>query len=224
MAQIMSPPPFFNQHDYPLLTNDSDQPWSHHGRFGRLSYMAWVMIMALAMVVTITLLAIIGAIAGVTFNNSAGIGFLMFGALCLTPFLIFMIIFQIRRLHDLDHSGWWVVLPLVNALFAQVLIAMTHSVNLGLVLTGISVIINILFTLYLMIAEGSEGINDYGVPRLTPSWEKISGWFYVVISTIGLIGFTVTAIPAYQNYQKQTAMMHVSMQPSYQFPDITWIE
>lgn len=224
MPQIMNPPPFLDQHDYPILNNDSDQPWSHHGRFGRLSYMAWVMIMVLASVATITVLAIIGAIAGVTFDNGDGIGFLLFGAFCLTPFIIFMIIFQIRRLHDLNHSGWWVTLPLVNALVAQVLITLTHSVNLGLVLTAISMIIIIVFSLYLMIVEGSEGINDHGVPRLTPSWEKKMAGIYVVSSAIGLIGFTLIAIPAYQNYQKQAAMMHGSMQPSYPFSETSTLQ
>lgn len=69
-----------------------------------------------------------------------------------------------------------------------------------------------------MVAEGSEGANDYGVPRITPSWEKFTGWIYVVLTTIGLIGLTLTAIPTYQNYQKQAAMMHISLQPSYQLP------
>lgn len=221
MAQIMGPPPFFDQHDYPILTNDSNLPWSHHGRFGRLSYMAWVMVMVFANVVIVTLLAIIGTIAGVTFNSSAGISLLLVGAFCLTPSLFLMIIFQIRRLHDLNHSGWWVALPLIHALCMQVLIILTHSVNLGLVLTGFAVMLNIVFTLYLMIAEGSEGINDYGTPRLTSSWEKMTGWIYVVISVIGLIGFTLIAIPTYQNYQKQAAMMHASMPPFYQFSEKT---
>ena len=218
MAQIMSSPSFFNQPDDPILTNDSDQFWSHHLRFGRLSYMAWIMVLAFAVVVTTILLVIIGSMAGVTFNNGAGIGFLLVGAFCLIPFLYFMIVFQIRRLHDLNLSGWWVALPLVNAVLAQVLIALTHSVNLGLVLTGISLIINIIFSLYLMIAEGTDGINDYGDRRLTPPWEKVTGWIAVVISAIGLIGLLLTAIPTYQNYQKQAAMMHIPMQPSYQLP------
>ncbi len=224
MAQLMTPPPLVGQQDYPLLTDDFDLAWTHRGRFGRLSYMAWVTVLALAITVVITLLASIGALAGVTFNSEAGLIFILAGTLCLIPFLYFMVVFQIRRLHDLNLSGWWIAIPLVNTLFSQVLIAISHSVNLGLVLTGISLIINIVFTLYLMIAEGYESLNDYGFPRETLPWEKITGWIYVVLTVIGLAGFAWTAIPAYQNYQKQAAMMQASIQPSYQFPQTADIQ
>lgn len=218
MAQLMTHAPLVGQHDYPILTDESDQPWSYHGRFGRLSYMAWVMIMTLTVVAAMTLLVIIGSLTGVTFQSGAGFGFFLAGTLCLIPFFYFMIVFQVRRLHDLNMSGWWISLPLVNIVLAQVLIAISHSANLGFVLTSISLIINIIFILCLMVAEGSEGANDYGVPRITPSWEKFTGWIYVVLTTIGLIGLTLTAIPTYQNYQKQAAMMHISLQSSYQLP------
>jgi uncharacterized membrane protein YhaH (DUF805 family) len=219
MTELMSSPHLLKQDNYPILAEESDQPWSHRGRFGRLSYMAWVMMMALSIVAAIILMVNMGSIAGVTFIADAGIGFILMGLLCLIPVLYFMIIFQIRRLHDLNHSGLWVTLPLANVILAQLIIALTHSVNLDLVLTGISLIINIVFLLYLMIAEGTNEINDYGDRRLTPQWENVTGWISVAISAIGLISLILTAIPTYQNYQKQTAMMQISMQPSYQFPE-----
>lgn len=224
MAQLMTPPPMLSQQDYPLLTDDFDQPWSHHGRFGRLSYMAWVLIMALAIVATVILLVIVAAITGVTFDNGSGIGFMLMGALGLIPFLYFLIVFQIRRLHDLNLSGWWIALPLMSTFIAQVLIAISHSVNLALVLTVASFTTNILFIMYLMIAEGSEGLNDYGTRRITLDWEKMTGWVYVVLMVIGLMGLTWTAIPAYQSYQKQAAMMHVSIQLSYSLPASSTIQ
>lgn len=219
MTKVMSPSPLLASDIYPILTQEKDQPWSHHGRFGRLSYMAWMMMTLLVTIALMTLMFVIGAIAGITTAHGISLGVTLIGALCFIPSVYLMIIFQIRRLHDLNHSGWWVSLPLVNGILAQFMIILAHSVNLGLVLTGASLIIHLAFSFYLMISEGTDGMNDYGERRLTPVWEKITGLIAVVMSAIGLICLTLTAIPAYQSYQKQTAMMHLTIQSSYPFPE-----
>ena len=52
------------------------------------------------------------------------------------------IMLSIRRLHDLDKSGWWLILSLVP-------------------------LVNIFFLLYLWLAPGTAGYNRYGQDPLT---------------------------------------------------------
>ena len=84
-------------------------------------------------------------------------------------------IFLIRRLHDRNHSGWLCLLIFVP-------------------------VVNILFTLYLLLAPGHQETNAYGPPRTTRGWETIFVILYLVLAVI-LAAF---AVPAYQSYVERT--------------------
>lgn len=63
-------------------------------------------------------LAIVDGVTG-TFNAEAGVGLL--GALYSLAILIPSIAVTVRRLHDIDRSGWWILIALVPIIGAIIL-------------------------------------------------------------------------------------------------------
>ncbi|OTG69419.1 DUF805 domain-containing protein [Acinetobacter sp. ANC 4470] len=148
------------------------------GRFSRLSYLGWNMLMSFSV------LSIIGLIAAFspdlftdssTLTGSSMVAAALIGIAYLA-LLYFSFVFTIRRLHDRNHTGWLSLLILVPA-------------------------VNIIFMLYLIFAKGDDRTNQYGAPRTTQTWEKVLGWIYVLIFPIGV--FAAISIPAYQNYMQR---------------------
>jgi uncharacterized membrane protein YhaH (DUF805 family) len=85
--------------------------------------------------------------------------------------IYFSVIFLIRRLHDRNHNGWLSLLIFVP-------------------------VVNLVFTLYLLLAPSHNESNEYGPPRTTRGWETLLVVLYLVLAVI-LAAF---AVPAYQNY------------------------
>ncbi len=86
------------------------------GRARRSEYWYFVLFYVLAIVA----LAIVDGVTG-TLNEEAGIG-LLSGLFVLATFIPTLAV-TVRRLHDTDRSGWWVLLefvPLVGALVVLV--------------------------------------------------------------------------------------------------------
>jgi uncharacterized membrane protein YhaH (DUF805 family) len=86
------------------------------GRARRSEYWYFMLFYLLAFVV----LAIVDGVTG-TFNEEAGVGLL--SGLFLLATLIPTLAVTVRRLHDTDRSGWWILLnfiPLIGALVVLV--------------------------------------------------------------------------------------------------------
>ena len=163
----------------------NDSPLSAAGRFGRLSYLGWNGLLVLVMMV----LGIFCAIALPGFSPNMEQGMPMFAMLLLgivyVTMIYFSFIFAIRRLHDRNHSGWLSLLMLVPL------------ANLGL-------------ALYLIFAKGDAQENQFGQPRAAQTWEKVLGWFYVLIFPIGILA--AIAVPAYQDYVQRAQKAQISIQ------------
>ncbi|WP_425916179.1 DUF805 domain-containing protein [Acinetobacter sp. TSRC1-2] len=153
----------------------SESALSPSGRFGRLSYLGWNMLMSFF------ILIIIGIIAAFspnlftdpsTMTGSSMVAAVLMGIAYLA-LLYFSFVFTIRRLHDRNHMGWLSLLILVPG-------------------------INIIFAVYLIFAKGDDRSNQYGPRRITKGWEKVLGWMYILIFPIGVLA--AIAIPAYQDY------------------------
>ena len=88
------------------------------GRARRSEYWYFVLFYFLAIVV----LAIVDVTVG-TYNEEVGVGLLsgLFGLATIVPSLAVMV----RRLHDTDRSGWWVLINLVPLVGAVVLLVFT---------------------------------------------------------------------------------------------------
>ncbi|ENX18104.1 hypothetical protein F895_00172 [Acinetobacter sp. CIP 64.2] len=146
----------------------TDQPLSPNGRFNRLSYIGWYGLLSL-----ICMAAFLGifAFAGIfttsnideaVFSAFSGITFFAFIALWLIT-LYFQIVFLIRRLHDLNKTGWLSLLLLVPVL-------------------------QFLFTLYVLFAPGTPHRNDYGDVRPSRAWEKLLAWIMILVSLLMMFG------------------------------------
>ncbi len=162
--------------------NDTSSPFSASGRFGRYSFLAWNFVLNfVVMIIAFAVLAAMGAASNLmTMNDpnqmmafyASGSGLVVL-AIMLVSFIISMIFF-IRRLHDINMSGWFsllIIIPLVN----------------------------IVFGIFVLVKKGTEGANRFGPERITAGWEKILGiitLILIVLYFVFLIAGIVMAIMA----------------------------
>ena len=179
------------------IAPNKDNPFSPKGRFSRLSYLAWMFIVG--MLYTCTVLIVAG-VAGVAFFKAG-----MFNPSVLlqtslgyfTIFLFFIVIFaftvisiciSIRRLHDLNKSGWLWLLFLIP-------------------------FINIIFGIYIMCAKGTAGDNKYGPERATEQTEKLLGTLYAVFLAVFIVFYgaiTIWMVSAQNSMVQEIESMQMS--------------
>ncbi len=180
-----------------------DHYFSSKGRFGRVSYLAWMLMLSTLGFLTGLLISITG------FHiHPMSQKFIM-------PFWTFIIIviyldflFKIRRLHDLNRTGWWSLLPIITTALLLILIITFHDPHLELTFWIIVFVTNTAFSLYLMIAKGTNGANTYGRQKTTSKWEKAFGISYVIFISISFIlghNFVVEILP----YQSCLELSHL---------------
>ncbi|WP_260962108.1 DUF805 domain-containing protein [Pseudomonas citri] len=135
------------------------KPFSFDGRIGRLRYLAWTMVLTLAMLPVLGLGFWFAMGSMMASNNSTAalvVGGL-FAVIILLGFAFVSIQFSVQRLHDLGWSGWlWLVnlVPVVGSVFPFVLI----------------------------VAPGNNGANRYGPPPPPNSTAvKVLSWLWVVL-------------------------------------------
>jgi len=177
IMQIQESSTFFSKHQ----VSPVDHPLSTQGRFNRLSYIAWFGFLHL--IFTIALLAL-GLVFGIVnlhslqfsqhaINSISGLGQFTYLALsCL--YLYGMMVVIIRRLHDRNKSGWFILLLLIP-------------------------IVQFLMLLYLLLARGCNRANRFGHPRPSTFIEKLMAWLMLVgfvislVSSISVVSFMLGA-------------------------------
>ncbi len=68
---------------------------------------------------------------------------------------------SVRRLHDLDKSGWWLLLPFLGIFF----FFFTKITNMSIILTNMSITlsaISFLILLFWFVSPGTKGENRFG--------------------------------------------------------------
>lgn len=168
MTPSQSPPPFFSKTPLPV----PDRPLSAQGRFNRLSYLGWYGFLNIILVILYLCLAGFTGVLSFTtlainddrlvnfFSSTMGIGVIILWAIA----TYFHFVFMIRRLHDLNRSGWLSLLIFIP-------------------------IVQFFFILYMVLASGTSGYNDYGAPRPSAVWEKIVAWLMIIIMLLGIVSF-----------------------------------
>ena len=157
--------PFFSR---PQATR-KDNPLSPQGRFGRLSSIGWyAFVHLITFFATIALSLTVGVfnLNTLSMNHQlvntltgiAGLGFVVIFLL----YLYFLMVITVRRLHDMNRSGWFILLFMLTLL-------------------------NILLGLYLLFGSGTAGINSYGLPRETSVWEKILAWLMIILMLLSFL-------------------------------------
>ncbi|MGE8595171.1 MAG: DUF805 domain-containing protein [Acinetobacter faecalis] len=151
-------------------TKIQDNPLSLNGRFGRLSYIAWYGFLNLITFFAVITLSLALGIFNLstqsldshfidTLMGLGGLGFLIISVL----YFYFNLVIQVRRFHDMNRSGWFILLFIVP-------------------------LVNIFVFFYLLLGSGTQGINHYGPQRISAIWEKILAWFMIVISILSILG------------------------------------
>ena len=77
----------------------------------------------------------------------------------------------VRRLHDTNRSGWWILLPLAAALPGVPL--MDVSPNLGLMVSGLGICIGSIVIIVFMCIEGTRGDNRFGPDPTGPNLTEV---------------------------------------------------
>lgn len=167
------------------------------GRIGRLRYFAYpiglLLLILPALIVAGVLLA----------ANLKILGFVL-----LTLSYIFLIVMQItfvvRRLHDMNASGWWCLISFSIVPFL-ILIGIHLLAGVILFVYFLSVIANLIFGLILLFRSGTAGENRFGAPPPANSgWVIAGAWSYLSVFFIGILA--AIAIPQYQDYIARAQM------------------
>lgn len=140
------------------LSSNPHLPFNFSGRFGRLSYIAWTTLLSISSIILDIYLSFELFNIKISENEAPAppsllAAFLLFVLFIFTLYTFF--IFTIRRLHDLNRSGWLCILLIVP-------------------------VVQIFFFCYLLLFNGSRQSNTYGEPRTTPIWEKVIALFSII--------------------------------------------
>ncbi len=150
---------------------------SADGRIGRLRYMAYFWPTTALVVVAAILVAVILPLLG----SRPGMGTVLLAI----PFLIVVLWMSLRvwalRLHDLNRSGKWALLPI----FMSVAAAVSGSPRMALAGTATLWIL----TIVLMVWPGSSDDNEYGLPPPpNTEWVQIGAALFVAFWLFGIFG------------------------------------
>lgn len=160
--------------------SEAYHPLSSKGRFNRMSYLGWLMltgfVFIILLMIAISVLGIGSSIlAGAQQGDMASVVSALTSGAGLITLLAFIVIgvyitvvVNVRRLHDLDKSGWLVLLAFIP-------------------------LVNLLFFLYVTLMPGTLGVNRFGAPRPSTGWEKVLAWLYIIVNVLYLV-ITVLAV------------------------------
>ena len=167
----------------------NDSGLSANGRFGRLSYFAWNILLGFFVLFCVIVLAVIMPSMMTNLSSGAGFssGFILFFLIIYIILFYFSFVFIIRRLHDLNKSGWLSLILLIP-------------------------VAGLFFWIYASCAKGDISTNNYGAPRITRGWEKVLGWINIVLVPLSIIITAAVALPAYQSYVERVKMIQYNQQ------------
>jgi uncharacterized membrane protein YhaH (DUF805 family) len=143
------------------------------GRIGRLRYLAYGIALNLALLFCAGMLAA-AVIPLFDDKDSAGMVAIAGMLLFYIPVLAIAFIMAKRRLNDLNQSGWLSLLLIVP-------------------------LVNFFFGLFMLIAPGTRGSNNYGpAPTPNPVSVVLAACIVPLVFVLGIVA--AIAIPAYQQY------------------------
>jgi len=160
---------------------DTTNPFDPKGRFTRLSWLAWNLVLGVLMMIAVFGLMALGVVAMPEPQAPEAVPLFM-GIGLLVPQMLFLVVYlllAIRRFHDINAAGWWSILLIVP-------------------------LVNFVALLVLAFKRGDATANRFGPPRPTPSWERVVGVIFIVFMVLGLVGGIVSAIallPVLMEYQ-----------------------
>ncbi len=167
------------------------------GRLGRMRYVVYAFGLTMLSYLAIAVVGgILAAIMGGFENASANSGATMLLGLLAMVVMLFIlvmtVIYAIRRLNDINASGWFVLLFLVP-------------------------IVNLIMGLLLVFLPGTKGPNKFGPRPVANSGRVIAAFVVVTVLFVGYIGVLIpVAVPAYHQYLER-AQAASEMQYDYDY-------
>ncbi len=163
------------------------------GRSRRMEY--WMFTLGIVIVYAVFLI-IVGAIVGTSVvgargNGATGLFAIMgtlgifaviFGVLWLA-LLIPVLAVQVRRLHDTNRSGWWIMLwvaPLLLSFVTMGVAISTRDPQGFLVINGVLGLVRLVCAIVLLVffcLPGTTGPNNYGADPMDPSAQNLGDVF-----------------------------------------------
>ncbi|HDP89364.1 MAG TPA: DUF805 domain-containing protein [Thioalkalivibrio sp.] len=156
------------------------------GRLGRLRYFGY------SFMITFALYIVLGIAAAVMVpmvgNNPEALGPMFIGLYLVAAVVgtVIAVFLGVQRLHDMGYSGWLWLLLLVP-------------------------IVNILMSLFMLFAPGTDGENQYGLPP-----KPNNGGVYLMAIAVPVVMFffigllAAIAVPAYQEYVERAQQMEMN--------------
>jgi len=135
------------------------------GRSRRKEYWMYFLFVAIVSLV----LALLDKLLGLGGGSGSGRGLLsaIFSLGTLVPSLAV----GVRRLHDTDRSGWWILLPLATIIPGLAL--MLISLSLGMTLVGLGLFASSVVLLIFMCLDGMRGDNRFGPDPKGPNLTEV---------------------------------------------------
>lgn len=162
------------------------------GRIGRLRYLAYGSGLMLIFYAALAALLGVFGVSMLAGGGSGGVIAIVIMVLLYIPLIVFSWGYMVRRLNDLDKSGWLSLLMLVPL------------VNIGM-------------ALYLLFGRGTEGNNNYGAPPPPNTTGVIV--LSCVLPAIAIIGMLAAiALPAYQSYVMRSQAAQFEQSNDYAEP------
>ena len=147
------------------------------GRSRRKEYWMWILFQVLLYVAVLVLMMVVGGGALMTGGDpsavaaAGGAAMIILGLYGLASLAFFIpgLAVAVRRLHDTERTGWWILAPLagyaIMAIGAAMVAASPDSPGLGGVLAMVGMIAVFVLgitVIVFMVLEGTKGPNKYG--------------------------------------------------------------
>ncbi len=160
--------------------SDTTGPFDPAGRFTRMSWLAWNLVIGLGATLVIMVLMAFGLAAMPSMDpQQPEVPVLMLTGVLIPQLVVIVLawLLAIRRFHDIDASAWW---------------TLTLLLPIG----------NLIAFLVLAFKRGDAGPNRFGPPRPTADWERVLGILYIALIVLGLVGVVAALlIPAILGHQ-----------------------
>jgi uncharacterized membrane protein YhaH (DUF805 family) len=148
----------------------SDYLFSPRGRINRAKYWLFVLVSIAIMVVLIAIMSVVWA--GRLYNLGGGVGFpvgamLTIGVVYLALVIVGIFV-GIKRLHDRDKSGWWLLVFYLVPMVLSWISAILSRDGIGFLFALGSLAISIWAFVELGCLRGTVGPNRYGPDPLAP--------------------------------------------------------
>ncbi|MCO7573178.1 DUF805 domain-containing protein [Pseudomonas chlororaphis] len=156
--------------------------FSFEGRIGRLRYLAWTLVLTVAMLAVIGVGAFFGILSAAVLNSTllTGLG-IIGGIVVFIGFIVVSIQISVQRLHDLGWSGWLWLLTFVP-------------------------IVGSIFPLVLMVSPGSNIANRYGAPPPPNTTAvKVLSWMWVVLIVALIVGMVAGGLSSLEDRYSETS-------------------